>query len=142
MATQTKRNDIVAQLEEEITRLEEQQTSALAESEAADHKLEDIHSRSVALAPAAFSGETKAEEELAALEAEAAALSRTIRVAKDAASEFEKVIGATKEELAGERRLIARERFEELRRERAALGEEAEEAMEALIETLSKYGAL
>jgi chromosome segregation ATPase len=134
--------DTVAQLEEEVAQLQQQQDSAVEQAEKAGQRLEQIHSQCVALAPAAFSGDSEATKQLASLEDEAASLTRTIRVAKDAASELDRVIGATKEELAEARRELHRKRCEELTKEAREIDRRRDGLAQQLKAVLEQQSAL
>ena len=132
----------VEQLNQEIRRLERQRDEALAQARDAERELEDINERRMELAPSAFTGDEVADKNLMILEQEASKLSREIQLAKNAASRFDKAIGATKEELAEEKRRLARERFRELERERSALLTRVEARMADLAQALREYSAL
>lgn len=138
----TKTQNTVEDLEEKVARLQTQQESAIARAEEADQRLEQLHAHGVTLAPAALSGDAEASKQLESLEDEAASLTRTIRVAKDAASELDRVIGATREELTEARRDLHRERFEELAEEARGLDARREVLAQQLIEVLEQQDAL
>jgi hypothetical protein len=91
------------------------------------------------LAPAAFTGDKVADNNLMVLESEASKLTRGARLARNAAKEFERRLEAARKRRVEERRCLARERFEELVVERYELGVEAEKAMSMLLRVLERY---
>jgi chromosome segregation ATPase len=124
---------------DEIERLEAQHEEALVQLRDTECKLEELNEHRIELAPSAFAGDEVADKNLMVLEGEASKLSRGVRLARNAAKEFERLIEEAKKRRAEERQRLARERFEELAAERYELGVEAEEAMSALLETLERY---
>ena len=110
----------------EIEQLEVQHEEALARLTDAEGKLEELNERRIELAPAAFTGDEVADKNLMILEDEASKPSRGIRLARNAAKEFERLIEEAKNRRAEERKRLARERFEELAEERYQLGIKAE----------------
>jgi hypothetical protein len=132
----------IEQLNQEIRRLERQQDEALAQVRDAERQLEDLNERRIELGPSAFTGDEVADKNLMILEEEASKLSREVQLAKNAARQFDKAIGATKEELAEEKRRVAQERYRELERERSALLTRVEARMADLAEACREYSAL
>ena len=132
----------VEQLKQEIRRLERQRDEALAQARNAQSQLEDLNERRIELAPSAFTGDEVADKNLMILEEEASKLSREVQLAQNAASQFDKAIGATKEELAEEKRRLAQERYRELEREKSALLTRVEARMADLAQALREYSAL
>ena len=132
----------VEQLKQEIRRLERQRDEALAQARDAQSQLEDLNERRIELAPSAFTGDEVADKHLMILEEESSKLSREAQLAKNAASRFDKAIGATKEELAEQERRLAQERYRELEREKSALLTRVEARMADLAQALREYSAL
>ena len=126
----------------EIEQLEVQHEEVLLQLKDAERKLEELNECRIELAPAAFTGDEVADKNLMVLEAEASKLSRRVRLARNAAKEFERLIEEAKKRRVEERQRLARERFEELAAERYGLGVEAEEGMSTLLETLERYKSI
>ena len=126
----------------EIEQLEVQHEEALLQLKDAERKLEELNECRIELAPAAFTGDEVADKNLMVLEAEASKISRRVRLARNAAKEFERLIEEAKKRRVEERQRLARERFEELAAERYGLGVEAEEGMSTLLETLERYKSI
>ena len=124
---------------EEIERLEVQHEEALVQLREAEEELEELNERRIELAPAAFTGDKVADNNLMVLESEASKLTRGARLARNAAKEFERRLEAARKRRVEERRRLARERFEELAVERYELGVEAEKAMSMLLRALERY---
>ena len=124
---------------DEIERLEVQHEKALVQLRETEHELEELNDRRIELAPAAFTGDKVADENLMILEAEAGKLSRGARLARNAAKELERRLEVARERRTEERRRLASERFEELAAERYELGIEAEEVMSMLLGALERY---
>jgi hypothetical protein len=123
----------------EIERLEVQHEEALVQLREAERELEELNELRIELAPAAFTGDKVADNNLMVLESEASKLTRGARLARNAAKEFEHRLEAARKRRVEERRRLARERFEELVVERYELGVEAEKAMSALLRVLERY---
>jgi hypothetical protein len=123
----------------EIERLKVRHEEALVQLKGAERKLEEMNERRIELAPSAFTGDEVADRNLMVLEGGVGKLSRGVRLARNAAKEFERLLGEAQKRRAEERQRLARERFEELAVERYELGVEAEEAMSTLLETLECY---
>ena len=132
----------VEQLNQELRRLERQRDEALTQLSDAERQLEDLNERRIELAIPAFRGDEVADKNLMILEEEANKLSRKTQLAKNAASQLDKAIGATKEELAEEKRHLAREKYRELERERSALLRRIDARMADLTEAFREYSAL
>ena len=124
---------------DEIERLEVQHEKALVQLRETEHELEELNDRRIELAPAAFTGDKVADENLMILEAEAGKLSRGARLARNAAKELERRLEVARKRRTEERRRLASERFEELAAERYELGIEAEEVMSMLLGALERY---
>ena len=124
---------------DEIEQLEVQHEEALAQLREIEHELEELNDRRIELAPAAFTGDKVADKNLMILEDEASKLSRGARLARNTAKELERRLEVARQCRTEERRLLARERFEELAAERYELGIEAEEVMSMLLGTLERY---
>jgi hypothetical protein len=129
-------------LNQELRRLERQRDEALTQVRDAERQLEDLNESRIELAIPAFRGDEVADKNLMILEEEANKLSRKIQFAKNAASQFDKTIGATREDLAEEKRQLARERYRELERERSALLRRIDARMADLAEAFREYDAL
>ena len=123
----------------EIERLEVQHEEALVQLREAERELEELNELRIELAPAAFTGNKVADNNLMVLECEASKLTRGARLARNAAKEFERRLEAARKRQVEERRRLARERFEELAVERYELGVEAEKAMSMLLRALERY---
>ena len=123
----------------EIERLEVQHEEALVQLREAERELEELNELRIELAPAAFTGDKVADNNLMVLECEASKLTRGARLARNAAKEFERRLEAARKRQVEERRRLARERFEELAVERYELGVEAEKAMSMLLRALERY---
>jgi hypothetical protein len=136
------RRSVMATIEvifREIEQLEVQHKEALAQLKDTEIKLEELNERRIELGPAAFTGDEVADKNLMVLESEASKLSRGIRLARNAAKEFERRIEEAKNRRSAERKRLARERFEELAEERYQLGVKAEDTMSALLQVLECY---
>jgi DNA repair exonuclease SbcCD ATPase subunit len=134
--------DTVEQLEQEIRRLEKQRDEALTQVRDAEGQLEGLNEGRIELAIPAFAGDEIADKNLMILEEEASKLSRKVQLAKNTVSQLDKAIGATKEELAEEKRHLARERYRELERERSAWMTRIDARMADLTEAFREYSAL
>ncbi|HEY6752691.1 MAG TPA: hypothetical protein VI027_15380 [Rubrobacteraceae bacterium] len=123
----------------EIERLEVQHEEALGQLREAERELEKLNELRIELAPAAFTGDKVADNNLMVLESEASKLTGGARLARKAAKEFERLLEAARKRRVEERRRLARERFEELAVERYELGIEVEKAMSMLLRALERY---
>ncbi len=132
----------VEEINAEITRLERQRDETLEQVKEIEQKIAALDERRITLAPSAFTGDVGADRELRSLEEEASGLLRRAKLARSAAREFGQVIEEAKARRGEELRRLARERFEELKTERYALGVEAEEAMSKLLGQLERYRAI
>src|ERR671916_1049180 len=95
---------------DEIEQLEVQHEEALAQLRETEHELDELNDRRIELAPAAFTGDKVADENLMILEGEAGKLSRGARLARNAAKELERRLEGARKRRAEERRRLARER--------------------------------
>jgi hypothetical protein len=127
---------------DEIERLEVQHEEALVQLRETEHELEELNERRIELAPAAFTGDKVADENLMILEGEANKLSRGARRSRNAAKELERRLEVARKRRTEERRRLARERFDELAAERYEQGIEAEEVMSMLLGALERYKAI
>ena len=142
--------EVLEHLAAEVARLEDQRAAAEAEAERAARRLEELGSRREALAPGplttAAAGEGGHERPLAALVAaldeEAATVSRTRTLAQDAVRGLEQLIVNAQVRQREEVKRLARERFEALCEERYSLDGEAEEAVAGLAEVLERLEKL
>jgi hypothetical protein len=132
----------IEQLNQELRRLERQRDEALTQLMEAERQLEDLNERRIELAIPAFRGDEVADKNLMILEEEANKLSRKAQLAKHAASHLDKAIGATREDLAEEKRHLAREKYRELERERTTLLTRIDARMADLTEAFREYSAL
>ena len=132
----------VEEINAEIARLERQRDEMLERVEEIEQKVAALDERRITLAPSAFTGDVEADRELRSLEEEASGLLRRAKLARNAAKEFGRLIEEAKARRSEERRRLARERFEELKTERYALGIEAEEAMSELLGKLERYRSI
>ena len=139
--------EVLEHLAAEIARLDKQRAAAEAEAERAAQRLEELGSRREALAPGpSTTGEGDHARPLAALVAaldeEAATVSRTRTLAQDAVRGLEQPIVNAQVRQREEEKRLARERFEALCRERYTLDGEAEEAIAGLAEVLERLEKL
>ncbi len=136
--TKGKKGNLVARLEEELRHLEEQRERAAAAILEADNEASEIRRRQDEIAVAAVSEEPEALEEMATLEEALLVATRRGGVARSAVGQLEEQIERAKEDLAEEHKRSARERFEELGRERHALEERIETQLGTLLEGLAE----
>jgi len=141
--------DVSEHLADEVARLDKQRAAAQAEAERAAQRLEELGSRREALAPGPLT--TAADEGgharplaalVAALDEEAATVSRTRTLAQDAVRGIEQLIVNAQVRQREEEKRLARERFEALCTERYTLDGEAEEAIAGLAEVLERLEKL
>jgi hypothetical protein len=141
--------EVLEHLAAEVARLDKQRAAAEAEAERAAQRLEELGSRREALAPgpsttaASEGGHARPLAALvAALDEEAAAVSRTRTLAQDAVRGLEQLIVNAQVRQREEEKRLARERFEALCEERYSLDGEAEEAIAGLAEVLERLEKL
>ena len=138
--------EVLEHLAAEVARLEKQRDAAQAEAERAAARLEELGARREALAPGPSTGEGGHARPLAALMAaldeEAATVSRTRTLAENAVRELEQLIVNAQVRQREEEKRLARERFEALCKERYSLDGEAEEAIAGLAEVLDRLEKL
>jgi uncharacterized protein YciI len=131
--------EAVEKLAAEVARLEEERDTAEAEAKRAAEGLEELTARKAALASGPLSDERGGAEELGslveAIDQEAAALSRTRKVAEDAAQQLDRLVLEAKVRHREAQKRLARRRYEALR---YYLDGEAEEAMARLVEILER----
>ena len=141
--------EVSEHLAAEVARLDEQRAAAQAEAERAAQRLEELGARREALAPGPLT--TAASEGgharplaalVAALDEEAAAVSRTRTLAQDAVRGLDRLIVNAQVRQREEEKRLARERFEALCEERYSLDGEAEEAIAGLAEVLDRLEKL
>jgi hypothetical protein len=129
-------------IDAEIERLERQREEALARAEDSDRKLQEMDERRIALAPPAFTGDEAADRELLTLEQGASRLSREARLARNTASELERLVEEAKARRAKEERRVHLGRHVGLSEERYRLEVELEEAMGRVLEGLERLRQL
>ncbi len=141
--------EVLEHLAAEVARLDKQRAAAEAEAERAARRLEELGSRREALAPdplTTAAGEGGHAQPLAALvaalEEEAATVSRTRTLAQDAVRGLDRLIVNAQVRQREEEKRLARERFEALCEERYSLDGEAEEAVAGLTEVLHRLEKL
>lgn len=138
---------VLEELAAEIARLEKQRDMARAEAERAVKMLEELNARRAVLVRGSlFSGERETAEKLealvAALDQESTALSRTKKLAEDAAQEFDRLVLEAEVRHHEEEKRLARGRYEALCEERYSLDREAEEAITRLVAVLERLEGL
>ncbi len=141
----TKREELTAlveRLEAEIDELSRRRAEALAQIRSAEERFGELEERRAALSPKVFSGDEEARGELEDLEDEHDALARSVRVAKSAVPEFDKMIAEARKKRAEAARDVHRERYAELQRQSAALDPERDELGKRLAEVLAKQAGL
>ncbi len=92
---------------DEIERLEVQHEEALVRLKDTERKPEELNERRIELAPAAFTGDKVADQNLMILEGEAGKLSRGARLARNAANELERRLEVARKRRTEERRRLA-----------------------------------
>ncbi len=141
----TKREELTAlveRLEAEIDELSRRRAEALAQIRSAEERFGELEERRAALSPKVFSGDEEARGELEDLEDEHDALARSVRVAKSAVPEFDKMIAEARKKRAEAARDVHRERYAELQRQSSALDGERDELAGRLVEILDKQADL
>ncbi len=141
----TKREELsalVERLEAEIDELSRRRGEALAQIRSAEERFGELEERRAALSPKVFSGHVEARGELEDLEDEHDALARSVRVAKSAVPEFDKMIAEARKKRAEAARDVHRERYAELQRQSSALDGERDELAGRLVEILDKQADL
>src|SRR3712207_912896 len=126
----------------EVARLEEERDTAEAEAKRAAEGLEERTARKAALASGPLSDERGGAEELGslveAIDQEAAALSRTRKVAEDAAQQLDRLVLEAKVRHREAQNRLGRRGYEAPRGERYYLDREADGAKERLLEVLRR----
>ncbi|MDP9480483.1 MAG: hypothetical protein M3R38_33285 [Actinomycetota bacterium] len=141
----TKREELtslVERLEAEIDELSRRRGEALARIRSAEERFEALEERRAALSPKVFSGHVEARGELEDLEDEHDALARSVRVAKSAVPEFDKMIAEAKERLAEAREQVHREKADALYRQSAELDPKRDELARQLFEVLEEQARI
>jgi chromosome segregation ATPase len=132
----------VEAIEEEIEELTRRRAEALAQIQRAEVRFSELEERRAVLAPKTFSGDEEATAELEGLEDEHDQLARSVRVARAAVPEFEKMIAEAEERASEARTDIYRQRYEALYEEARALDDERDELARRLVEVLEKQSSL
>ncbi len=141
----TKREELtglVERLEAEIDDLSLRRREALARIRSAEARFEELEERRASISPKVFSGDEGARGELEDLEDEHDALARSVRVAKSAVPEFDKMIAEARERLAEAREQVHREKADELYRQSAELDPKRDELARQLFEVLEEQARI
>lgn len=141
MQAKTEENTVET-LEAEVDELTRRRAEALAQIQRAEVRFGELEERRTILSPKAFSGDKKASAELEELEDEHDRVQRSVRVARSAVPEFERMIAGARERLAKAREDVHRERYQALIAEGDALTPKIEELASELVQLLEKRGAL
>lgn len=138
MTTQTKEpsSTRLDELSRELDDLEAKRSQAERELEGMEARIQQLEAEQIPLTPLAFSGDKSSASKLASLETKVEKAIRRRKFLRNATAEFERMIAETKAQRAEERKGLARERYDEIAREREALWNEAEQQVKALRETL------
>ncbi len=141
----TKREELTAlveRLEAEIDELSRRRAEALAQIRSAEERFEALEERRAALSPKVFSGDAEAAAELERVEEEHDRLARSVRVARSAVPEFDRMLEDARKKRTEAARDVHRERYAELQRQSAALDPERDELARRLAEILDKQADL
>ncbi len=133
---------ITASLEGEIEELEHRRREALAQIQRAEVRFGELEERRTILSPKAFSGDKKAVSELEELEDQHDRTARSVRVARSAVPEFERMLEEARGRLREAQVQIHRERYNALLAEGDTLTPKIEELAKELTDLLEKRGAL
>jgi chromosome segregation ATPase len=126
----------------EVEELEGQLRDATSQIARAQQRFAELDERRTSLAPHAFRGDSKAQLEVEALEAEHDELKRNTRVTRAAAPELAKMLEDAKERLKDARREAHKARAGEVRQEMEALDPERDKLAGQLLEVLEKQSSL
>ncbi len=132
----------VEELDEEVEELSRRRREALAQVQRAEVRFGELEERRAVLSPKTFSGDKEATAELEEVEDEHDQLARSVRVARSAVPEFERMIVETKTRASEAREDIYRQRYEALIAEGDALTPRIEELAKELNELLEKRSTL
>jgi predicted nucleic acid-binding Zn-ribbon protein len=141
MTVHTEEQNLLARVDEldaEIGELGRRKGEALAVIRRAERRFEELDKRRKELSPKTFFGDSAASLELEALEDEHDTLSRSVRVAKSAVPEFERMLEEAKAKRREAQEDVYRERYRTLAEERAKLDTERDELAQRLKEVLEK----
>ncbi len=133
---------LVEEIEEEIDELDRRRGEALTQIQRAEERFRELEERRVVLAPKIFSGDKKAGIELESLEDAHDQLSRSVRVARSAVPEFERMLEEAEARAKEGREEIHRERYKALIGEANDLTPEIEGLAKGLAVLLEKRDAL
>jgi len=132
----------VEELEAEVEELERRRTEALAQIQRSEVRFGELEERRIILAPKTFSGDKKAALELEGLEDAHDQLTRSVRVARSAVPQFERMLEEAEARAKEAREEIHRERYKALIGEADALTPELEGLAKGLAVLLEKRDAL
>ncbi len=132
----------VEALEAEAADLSRRRAEALAQIRSAEERFGELEERRTALSPKAFSGDAEAAAELERVEEEHDRLARSVRVARSAVPEFDRMLEDARKKRTEAARDVHRERYAELQRQSAALDPERDELGKRLAEVLDKQADL
>ena len=133
---------IAANLEAEIDELARRRGDAIAQIHHAEERFVQLEERRTVLSPKAFSGDKEATAELEQMEDEHDRIARSVRVARSAVPEFDRMTSETRERLAEARVRVHRERADELARQSEALDGERDQLAARLAEILEEQTRL
>ncbi len=125
-----------------LDRLQRRVDEATAQIQRAEVRFSELEERRAVLSPKTFSGDEEATAELEEVEDEHDQLARSVRVARSAVPEFEKMLAEARARAAEARTDIHRERYQALTAEGDALTPKIEELGRELNELLEKRAAL
>lgn len=140
MTTQT--NETIEALEAEIGELKRRREEALGQIRRAETRFGELEELRTEFSPKAFSGDEAAARELEAIEDEHDVLARSVRVARSALPEFERMLEEAKGKLAEERLEVHRARRQALLTQAGELDAERDELARRLHEILDKQDGL
>jgi cell division septum initiation protein DivIVA len=132
----------VEALEAEIDELARRRAEAVAQIRHAERRFEELEGRRSVLSPKTFAGDKEAVKELEEVEDEHDRIARSVRVARSAVPEFDRMLKEAKEKHAKAVRDVHREEADELYRQSAALNAERDELAKRLREVLDRQADL
>lgn len=138
----TQASETVEALEAEIAELSRRRSEALAQIQRAETRFAELEELRTEFSPKAFSGNQSAARELEAIEDEHDTLARSVRVARSALPEFERMLEAARTKATEARKDVHRTRREALLAESRELDAERDELSRRLHEVLEKQDGL
>lgn len=130
------------EIAQELETLESQLKDARSQIARAEKRFAELEERRTVLAPKAFSGDADAQLELEGLEDEHDQLARSVRVAKSAAPEFERMIEEVQARLDHAQAQVHRANYERLLEEKSKLEEQAESILDKYLQKQLELKAL